>query len=235
MRSHAFDGRARKSLVAPSLPAADVVDFRGYFKVETFGPGEIIYRPGQPADKIYLLRVGRVRLLDAGEGRRAVHSILKPGDLFGDVLSPEGAALEEVAETSGKCEVWSIEARDFRALIEARPALAVDVIRALGDRVRGLQQRVLGLTRKDVPARLAETLLQLAASHGDYTAARARCLQGITQQDLADLVGASRSFVSTLINEMKRDGLLESQGRVLILRDEVALAKAASLALPQQV
>jgi len=43
-------------LASPSLPPADVVDFRGYFKVETFGHGAVIYRPGLPADKVYLLR-----------------------------------------------------------------------------------------------------------------------------------------------------------------------------------
>jgi len=82
-------------LASPSLPPADVVDFRGYFKVETFGHGAVIYRPGLPADKVYLLRSGRVRLLRQGKGKsRSVLSILKPGDLFGEVLRPEGSLME---------------------------------------------------------------------------------------------------------------------------------------------
>jgi CRP-like cAMP-binding protein len=217
-------------LASPSLPPADVVDFRGYFKVETFGNAAVIYRPGAPADKVYLLRSGRVRLLRPGKGKsRSVLAILKPGDLFGEVLRPDGSAMEELAVSSGKCEVWSIESRDFRALIEARPALAVDVIRALNERVRQLRQRVLGLTRKDVPARLAEMLQALGAAHGERaTPGSELSLQGITQQDLADLVGASRSFVSTLINKMKRDGLLANHGRLLVLRDEEGLSKVAA-------
>src|SRR2546428_451048 len=76
-------------LASPSLPPADVVDFRGYFKVETFGHGAVIYRPGLPADKVYLLRSGRVRLLRQGKGKsRSVLSILKPGDLFGERIRP---------------------------------------------------------------------------------------------------------------------------------------------------
>src|SRR6267378_3124635 len=202
-------------LASPSLPPADVVDFRGYFKVETFGHGAVIYRPGLPADKVYLLRSGRVRLLRQGKGKsRSVLSILKPGDLFGEVLRPEGSLMEELAVSSGKCEVWSIEGRDFRALNE---------------RVRQLRQRVLGLTRKDVPARLAEMLIALAQAHGERIApGNELCLHGITQQDLADLVGASRSFVSTLINKMKRDGLLANQGRLLVLRDEEGLNRVAA-------
>src|ERR1700704_1173013 len=217
-------------LASPSLPAADVVDFRGYFKVETFAHSSVIYRPGMPADKVFLLRSGRVRLLRQGKGKgRSVLAILKPGDLFGEVLRPEGSLMEELAISSGKCEVWSIEGRDFRALLEARPALAGDVIRALNERVRQLRQRGLGLTRKDVPARLAEMLISLAPAHGERIApGNELCLHGITQQDLADLVGASRSFVSTLINKMKRDALLANQGRLLVLKDKEGLNRVAA-------
>jgi CRP-like cAMP-binding protein len=72
-------------------------------------------------------------------------------------------------------------------------------------------------------------LQALAQAHGERIApGNELCLHGITQQDLADLVGASRSFVSTLINKMKRDGLLANQGRLLVLRDEEGLNKVAA-------
>lgn len=215
-------------LVPPSLPGADVVDLRGYFRVETFASGEAIHRGGA-SDKVYLVRAGRVRLLRAGKGRRrALLAVLKPGDLFGDVLRG-GSALEEYAESAGKTEVWSIEARDFRALLEARPALAVDVVRGLGERVHEMRRRVIGLTRKDVPARVADAILALAEDHGEREEGQKHVvLSGITQQDLADLVGASRSFVSTLVNEMKRGGLLASQGRRLVITDPAGLARAAA-------
>ena len=176
------------------------------------------------------VRRGQIRIeTAASDGSRLTLNFLGAGDLFGEVLRPEGSVMEELAIGSGKCEVWSIEGRDFRALLEARPALAVDVIRALNDRVRQMRQRVLGLTRKDVPARLAEMLITLAQAHGERIApGNELCLHGITQQDLADLVGASRSFVSTLINKMKRDGLLANQGRLLVLKDEEGLNKVAA-------
>ena len=212
------------------MPGQEVLDFKGYFKVETFPHNSIIYRPGDSTERVYLLKTGRVRLMRVGKNSsRSVVSILRAGDLFGELFRPEGSAVEELAIASGEAEVWSIEGRDFRAQLEARPPLAIDVIRAYADRVRGLRKRVLGLTFKEVPARLAETLLTLAEAHGE------RCphggetdLRGITQQDLADLVGASRSFVSTLINEMKRDGVLGNVGRILCVRDQKALRKLAS-------
>ena len=212
------------------VPGQEALDFKGYFKVESYPHNSVIYRPGDTADRVYLLKQGRVRLMRVGKnsGRSVIH-ILRPGDLFGELFRPEGTPVEELSVAAGEAEVWSIEARDFRAQLEARPALATDVIRAYADRVRSLRQRVLGLTFKEVPARLAETLLTLSDQHGE------RCphggetdLRGITQQDLADLVGASRSFVSTLINEMKRDGVLGNVGRILCVRDQMALRKLAS-------
>ncbi len=205
----------------------ETVDYRGYFKSETYPNNSVIYRPGDPADKVYLLRGGRVRLIRLGKSAsRSVLAILRPGDLFGELLRPEGAQVDDLAVASGEAEVWSIGTRSFQQLLEGRPNLAVDVIRTLDDRMRLMRRRVLGLTFKEVPARLAETLLTLADSHGE------RCphggefdLKGITQQDLADLVGASRSFVSTLINEMKRDGHLGNVGRTLCIKDTKALRK----------
>jgi CRP-like cAMP-binding protein len=207
------------------------IDFKGYFKVETFPHNAVLYRPGDTSDRVYLLKSGRVRLMRIGKGGgRSVVSILKAGDLFGELFRPDGSPIEELAVASGEAEVWSIEGRDFRAQLEARPALASDVIRSYAERVRGLRKRLLGLTFKEVPARLAETLLSLSETHGE------RCphggetdLKGITQQDLADLVGASRSFVSTLINEMKRDGMLGNVGRILCVKDPKALRKIASV------
>ena len=212
------------------VPGQEVIDFKGYFKVETYPHNSVIYRPGDTTDRVYLLKNGRVRLMRLGKNsQRSVVSILRAGDLFGELFRPEGSPVEELAIAAGEAEIWSIEGRDFRAQLEARPTLALDVIKAYAERVRGLRQRVLGLTFKEVPARLAETLLILSEAHGE------RCphggetdLRGITQQDLADLVGASRSFVSTLINEMKRDGVLGNVGRILCVRDQKSLRKIAS-------
>ncbi len=222
---------AANVMAIPSVPiGAEVVDFRGYFKVETYPHNSVIYRPGDTAERVFLLKSGRVRLIRLGRnGSRSVLAILRSGDLFGEVMRGDGAQMEEMAVASGEAEVWSIENQEFKSLIESRPTLAIDIIRAQNDRIRSMRRRVLGLTFKEVPARLAETLVHLGESHGE------RCphggeidLRGITQQDLADLVGASRSFVSTLINEMKRDGYLGNVGRILCIRDQKALRKIAS-------
>jgi len=218
-------------------PTADLGDFRGLFRIETYSSGAIIYKPGDPADRAFLLRSGRVRLLrpagtngqEQGEPTENVHALLRAGDLFGDLLRPPDAVMEEFAVANAESEVWTIESRDLKTLVEARPPLALDLIRGLSDRLRSMRTRVNALTFKEVPARLAESLLVLGESHGERCSHGGELdLRGITQQDLADLVGASRSFVSTLVNEMKRDGLLSNVGRVLCIRNQRELRRLAS-------
>lgn len=211
--------------------APEVLEFKGYFKVDNFPHNSAVYRPGDTSDRVYLLKSGRIRLMRVCKNSsRSVVAILKPGDLFGDLFRPEGSALDELALSAGETEVWSIEGRDFRSQLEVRPTFAIDVIRSYAERIRGLRQRVNALTFKEVPARLAEIILTLGEQHGEKCPHGGEIdLRGITQQDLADLVGASRSFVSTLINEMKRDGHLGNVGRILCVRAPRALRELASV------
>lgn len=219
----------------PSLPHLDVIDLRSSFQVEAFEHGEVIYRPGDPANRVYILRSGRVRLLrkPPQEGTSVAEpgsliALLRSGDLFGDLLRPSDALMEEVAVAVGDTEVWTLNGSDLAPLLEARPTLAIELLQALNDRARQLRKRVNALTFKEVPARLAEAILQLADTHGEYCPHGAELdLRGVTQQDLADLVGASRSFVSTLVNEMKRDGMLANVGRTLCIRNRELLGKLA--------
>jgi CRP-like cAMP-binding protein len=189
-----------------------------------------IYNVGDPADRVYLVKSGRVRLMRVGPtGRRELLTLLREGDLFGELLCPDGAVMEDMAVAAGQTQVWSIGSREFRTLLENRPGLALDIVRALNDRVRRMRRRLLGLTFKEVPARLAELLLLFGELHGEPCRHGGEIdLKVLTQQDLADLLGASRSFVSTLINDMKRNGLLGNVGRTLCLRDQKGLAKIAA-------
>lgn len=198
--------------------------------MRTYPHQTVLYRPGDSVQSAFLIQSGRVRLLREGRtGRQAVFAILRPGDLFGDLLRPEGAVADEVAVASGELTVQVLESHALKSLLESDPALALELVRACADQLRALRARVLGLTFREVPARLAETLLAVAEAHGERCAHDGETdLRGITQQDLADLVGASRSFVSTLVNELKRDGVLGNVGRVLCIRDQKALRRLAS-------
>ncbi|MBQ4334924.1 MAG: Crp/Fnr family transcriptional regulator [Myxococcaceae bacterium] len=199
----------------------DIIDFRGYFNVENYAANQFIYRSNDASGKLYLLQRGRVRLMrDFSDGYQAVIGFLRAGDLFGELSLDEALLTEETALCATACEVWVMTGGALRSLMETRPSLAIDLLRIQSERLRKARRRINRITFSDVPARLAATLLELGSDLGEPCAHRGQTdLRGVTQQDLADLCGASRSFVSTLINEMKRDGYLGHVGRTLCLRD----------------
>jgi CRP/FNR family cyclic AMP-dependent transcriptional regulator len=222
----------RAGMTVSASPVARPVDPpepRTSFQIETHPDGTILWQSSEPTGRVFLVKSGRVRLMRGPrKGARAMTALLKAGDLFGE-QRPEATSTEELAVASGDVEVWGLDSYDYRAQLEGNPALAMELFRAYAERVRALSQRVHTLTFKEVPARLADTLLALGQGHGEKCPHGGEIdLRGVTQQDLADLVGASRSFVSTLVNEMKRDGILGNVGRTLCIRDLSALRKLAA-------
>ena len=210
-----------------------IIDLRGYFQIKTYTKKSTIYSFGDTLKEIHILKQGRVRLTRPLNQLKAniahvVTDILPAGELFGNMSFESDYRAEESAITAEDAEVWSIAAQELSELMSARPELAIELFRIQSNRLEQQARRKHWLTTKDVPARLAATLVELADTFGNPAPNRPDIhLTGITQQDLADLVGASRSFVSTLINMMKQDGYLFSIGRNICIPSKERLSSLA--------
>jgi CRP-like cAMP-binding protein len=208
----------------------------------SFNDGAVIYTAEAAADRFLLVKTGRVRLLASrrpeeartrrptGGGRRREHTVvavLGPGDLFGAV-APGLVAMGEDAVAAGVTHVLSVPVREVRELIEGQPDLAVDLIAALGERLHRLRRRVEMLSARDVRARVAQTLLDLAERHGVPCPRDGELdLRGITHRDISDLVGARRTHVSTRLGEMRGLVVTEPGGLCICLRDLAGLRALA--------
>jgi CRP/FNR family cyclic AMP-dependent transcriptional regulator len=225
-RRPAFTGSALRAVRGGTTPV-EALDLRGLFQLKAFSNGAVITPARGLADHSFLVRTGRVRITRAAGGRsRSLVSILHAGELFGDPLKPDPGPLDQVAVAAGEAEVWLLNTRDLRGQIRTRPDVAEFLLDCYAERTQKLRRQMRLLASKDVAARLAETVLAMAGAHGE------RCshgydleVQGVTQQDLADLVAASRSLVSTRLAEMKRRGVLEQHGRALCVRDLAELQR----------
>lgn len=208
-----------------------IIDLRGYFQIKTYSKRSTLYSIGDSLKEIHILRHGRIHLTRPAnsmkpQANHVLTEILSAGQLFGNKTLAEDHISEETALAIEDAEVWSIGAQEFTALLASRPVLAIEFYRIQSLRVSQQARYRHWLTTKDVPERLASTLLVLADLFGETVPMKSEILvKGITQQDLADLVGASRSFVSTLINLMKQDGYLFSIGRNICIpcREKLAL------------
>lgn len=172
----------------------------------------------------YIAR-GAAKLVRRGIfGRRIVETVLCEGDLFGSI-SGMGVSGSFVLEAVADLKLCAIPSEDITRLVRQHPEFAVVIIQSLEDRQRVLRRNVESLLYKDLTTRVVEAILWLAREHGD------RCEHGwamdvrINQQDLADLCGATRQSVSSVLGKLERRLLLRRKGHVICILSMTRLAK----------
>ena len=167
-----------------------------------------IYRQGEPARALYCVLEGQVTIArTSAEGLALTTAVLSPGDFFGPALS--GAKeTEDTAKAKGAVSMWRAPLAEFRRLLLQHPDASWEFASILAQRQRRMERRLEGFAFKRVEARLAETFRELSGGFA------MRCEHGfgqhlrLSQQELADLVGASRPVVSTLLNRLRDKGVL---------------------------
>ncbi len=171
----------------------------------------------EQAGHVWLVLKGSIKLSRLGFlGRRFVEALLETGDIFGR-LSSNGELASYEAQMLEPTQIATVPREHFERLLRRHPDLSFSVVQELENRQRRLVRRIEALVFKDVRARVAEMLLELAQE------TNAPCQHGfavdvrITQQDLADLVGASRQMVNRVLGELSRSLYIHRMGRVICI------------------
>ena len=175
--------------------------------------------------QVHVMTEGLAKLCRVStSGNRVVETVLREGDVFGRVLLDgprQVCAVEAISDVS----VLSMSRQAVAVAMKAHPGLALEIIQVLEDRQRRLSRQVDSLLYKDVNARVIEALLHIAKTEPD------RCSHGwavdvrITQQDLAELVGASRQAVNRALRSLEDRHFVHRMGRLLCIRDLQALSR----------
>jgi CRP-like cAMP-binding protein len=167
-----------------------------------------LYRQGEPARAVFCVLEGQVTTARVNAaGAILTTAVLMPGDFFGPALG-EAEVAEDTARAKGAVSVWRAPIDEFRGLLLRHPHVSVQFVSALARRQRQMERRLEGFAFKRVEARLAETFRELSGGFA------ARCEHGfgqhlrLSQQELADLVGATRPVVSTILNRLRDKGVL---------------------------
>lgn len=185
-----------------------------------------VYLPGDPSDKIYLIKRGVVKISTlTDEGKEIVLAFLHPGDVFGELAVVDPSPRDHYAEIHEDALICIFSRRDFLELMKVYPDLAFRVTKLLGLRLRRLGNRVENLLFKSAHARLAQTLLELSDEYGVKDADGILLTLKLSQQEMGSLVGLSRESVNLCLSDFKRQGLVESSGRTLRLRRPDKLAE----------
>jgi len=183
--------------------------------VRTLPKNTILVAEGDESDAVHLILSGRVKIfLSDPAGKEVVINVQGPGDYFGEMsLEPGGRSASVM--TLESCRIAAVKMADFRAFLLQHPEFQQELVRKLIRRVRALTRHVADLALLDVYGRVVRTLEGLACD----VDGRQIVPQVLSQQSIANLVGASREMVSRILKELRIGGYIGVEDRrIVILR-----------------
>ena len=195
------------------LDESDLQSIAEHTSTHTYPRNTILMHEGELPDAMYVVIDGRVKIyVSDAEGRELVLDNLSPGEFFGELALIDGSPRSATVVTTTETTISRILKTDFDRCIEASPRIAINLLKTLSKRIRVLNDSIKDLALLDVYGRVARTILRLAHERNGVM-----ITDPITQQELANMVGASREMVSRVIKTLKSDGYISISGKQITI------------------
>jgi CRP/FNR family transcriptional regulator, cyclic AMP receptor protein len=218
---------ARSGIVQGVEPSA-VAALSSQLLPVDFPRGHTVFVEGEPGDRLYIIISGKVKVgRRAPDGRENLLTILGPSDMFGElsIFDPGPRTSSVTAITDLRTVSMNRDA--LRAWIAGRPEIAEQLLRVLARRLRRTNNNLADLIFTDVPGRVAKQMLQLVQRFGSQEGDALRVTHDLTQEEIAQLVGASRETVNKALADFAQRGWIRVEGKSILILDSERLAKRA--------
>jgi CRP/FNR family cyclic AMP-dependent transcriptional regulator len=191
--------------------------------------GENVFTEGERGDSVYIITEGKIKLgRRAADGRENMIAVMGPSDMFGELSIFDPGPRTATASAITDSRLARLRQSDLRNWISTRPELAEQLLRVVARRLRRTNDALADLIFTDVPGRVAKSLLQMAQAFGGRDAQGVlRVKHDLTQEELAQLVGASRETVNKSLADFASRGWLRLEGKAVVILDEERLARRA--------
>lgn len=195
----------------------------------TYAPGHVLFTTGETCRGLYIVESGRVRIFRTSPtGREQVLHSEGPGRAIAELPLLDGGPYPASAVTEVESRLVFIPRDEFEALYRDNPDVAVAIVHELGRRLRHLVHVTETLAFRDVAARLALYLAEVAERSGRQTENGTEILLDRTHEELSFELGTARESVSRALKQLTQKGLIESLGRKRIRILDVARLRTLS-------
>lgn len=190
--------------------------------------GDILFREGEPGDRLYVIGEGKVKLgRTSTDGRENLVAILGPGEMFGELSLFDPGSRTMTATAIAETQLMSLANDSLTMLLGRHPEVGKALLAALATRLRRTNEHLADLVFTDVPGRVAKALLDLADRFGRHVEDGIMVSHDLTQEELAQLVGASRETVNKALADFATRGWLKLEARAVLLLDLERLRRRA--------
>lgn len=193
-----------------------------------FSRGTTIFNEGERGDRLYIIIEGKVKLArHSSDGRENLLAIMGPSDMFGElsIFDPGPRTSSAVCVTEVTAAMMDNE--QLEKWLGDHPDITSQLLRMLARRLRRTNNSLADLIFTDVPGRVAKALLQLANRFGVQEGTNLRVNHDLTQEEIAQLVGASRETVNKALAEFAHRGWIRLEGKSVLICDTERLARRA--------
>ncbi len=181
--------------------------------------GHYIYFPEEPSSVVFLLKKGRVKLGAYGaDGREMIKAILDPGEVFGELsIAGEEKRSDFAQALDDDTRICAIEKSEMLRLMKTNPGLAMNMTRTIGERLQRMERRFEGLLFKDARTRILDFMIGMAKDQSRNEDQVVTLHHDLTHQDIANLTATSRQTVTTVLNELKQDGVIDFDRKTITI------------------
>jgi len=215
-------------LAEGGLAPADLKQVAAVAREHLFPDGAVLAKQGQPGDELYIVVSGKVKIGQRSrDGQENLLTILGRSDMFGEMSLFDPGPRTASATTITEVRAVSMDRDALRTWIAERPEIAEQLLRVLARRLRRTNNDLADLIFTDVPGRVAKQLLQLAQRFGVQEDGTLRVTHDLTQEEIAQLVGASRETVNKALGEFAHRGWIRFDAKTVWICDSERLAGRA--------
>lgn len=188
--------------------------------------GEFLFLQGDPAERMYVLLKGRVKLNQAGpDGRQVLIRVITPVRLFGLVAMTSACEYLVTALAAEDSQVLYWNRQELVDIVTRVPQMALNAMRILAEQLQEIQERFRQMTTERVEQRLAHTLIRLAAQSGKKVDQGILIDLALTRQDLAEMSGTTLYTTSRMLSQWEEQDLVIAGRRRITICNPQGLAR----------
>jgi CRP-like cAMP-binding protein len=211
-----------KFLNAISREEINEINNSSFYRI--LAKNQIVYYPEDLANSIYFLKKGKVKISRyAEDGREMISALLHPGDVFGElVITSEGDERGEFAETTEDAVICVMNAAEIKDMIAKYPHFGMQIFKLVGLRLKKIQSRYESLCFRSAETRIKLFINEMVDEHGRNIAgsdSEKEINLNLTHHDISKLTATSRQTVTTVLNELEKQGTILYDRHRILVRD----------------